>query len=310
MDEAAGLTMVAAGLRAPEGPVWLPDGDVLVCEMAAGRIARVSPDGRVSEAAALGGSPNGAQIGPDGALYVCNRGQTFWREMGDLLLPDHGRAELRGGGAIQRVDLATRAATTLYDGCDGVALNGPNDIVFDAHGGFYFTDFGHIRARDRDIGSVHYATADGRSIRVAAHGLDGPNGCALSPDGEWLYVSETFSNFVWRWNIRAPGELLRDPRSMAAHGGSFVAGPGGFGYLDSMAMDADGWMVVARVLAGHLLVISPDGELATIAMPDLAPTNVCFGGADLRTAYVTLMTSGRLAAVPWPRPGLALAFPR
>jgi gluconolactonase len=72
------VEIVAEGLQFPEGPVWMQDGSVIVVEIAAGRITRVLPDGRTETIAAPGGGPNGAAIGPDGALYVCNNGGFEW----------------------------------------------------------------------------------------------------------------------------------------------------------------------------------------------------------------------------------------
>lgn len=311
MDGDVGASrIVATGLRAPEGPVCLPGGDIAVCEMAANRVSRISADGSVSTIGSTNGSPNGAALGPDGALYICNRGRTHWREVGDMLLPVHGAEDLRGGGAIDWMDIATGETRTLYSSCDGFELNGPNDIAFDHTGGFWFTDFGHLRKRDRDVGSVFYARADGSAIKLAATGLEGPNGIALSPDGATLYVSETFTNFLWAFDLEAPGIIRPSPTPLASHGGRFVASPAGFGYFDSLAVDASGNVIVARVMAGGLCVIDPQrpGDIGFVSVPEPAPTNLCFGGADRRIAYVTLFTSGRLMALDWPRPGAALAY--
>ena len=95
-----------------------------------------------------------------------------------------GRPTDYSGGRIERVDLATGAIETLYTHCDGHMLRGPNDIVFDAHGGFYFTDLGKTRAREMDRGAVYYAKADGSLIKVVANPTVTANGCALSPDGK------------------------------------------------------------------------------------------------------------------------------
>src|ERR1700723_1511886 len=124
------FTSIAEGLLRPEGPVALSDGSSLPTEVAHGTVCRVSASGAVSVVAELGGGPNGAAVGPDGAVYVCNNGGFDWAEAGGLALP-HGIAPDYKTGSIQRVDLATGAVTTVYDACDGRALRGPNDIVFD-----------------------------------------------------------------------------------------------------------------------------------------------------------------------------------
>ena len=75
-----------------------------------------------------------------------------------------GLLRVSGAVSIQRVDLNTGAVSTLYAECDGRPLRGPNDIVFDDKGGFYFTDLGKTRAHDVDRGGIYYALADGSSI--------------------------------------------------------------------------------------------------------------------------------------------------
>lgn len=199
-----GIREIAQGLRFPEGPVALPDGSVLVVEVRAGTLARVAPDGTVSLAATTGGGPNGAAIGPDGHVYVCNNGGYGWRD-GEVF--PHGVAPAYTSGSIQRVDLASGHVETLYTECDGRPLRAPNDLVFDETGGFWFTDHGHEWGRQRDISGVFYARPDGSSIREVLFPLDAPNGIGLSPDGRRLYVAETLVGRVWAWDLAGPGEL-------------------------------------------------------------------------------------------------------
>ena len=206
------FTEITSGLRFPEGPIAMPDGSVILVEMFGPRITRVHPDGTKETVAEIEGGPNGAAIGPDGALYLCNNGGCFTPvDLGGLLLPgafDPGRYI---GGRIQRVDLATGAVTDLYTHCDGRPLRAPNDLVFDAHGGFWFTDHG-IRdhhARTSDLTGIYYAKADGSHISEQVFPVEGPNGIGLSPDGRKLYVADTPSGRLWSWDITGPGELSR-----------------------------------------------------------------------------------------------------
>ena len=132
-------TTVASGLRFPEGPVAMADGSVVLVEIAAGRITRVRPDGSTETVATPGGGPNGLALGPDGQLYCCNNGGFHYVETNGLLTP-HGIASDYSGGRIERIDPATGTVTVLYkDGDFGCRLRGPNDIVFDDAGGFWFT---------------------------------------------------------------------------------------------------------------------------------------------------------------------------
>ena len=131
----------------------MPDGTVLVVEMKHGRITRVHPDGRKETVAEPGGSPNGLAIGPDGALYVCNSGGWDYYEIGDFTIPQTELPAHHSGGRIERVDLATGDVKVLYTRVRRQpARSGPNDLVFDAHGGMWFTDHGRQDGRVQHIG--------------------------------------------------------------------------------------------------------------------------------------------------------------
>jgi gluconolactonase len=306
------VTELATGLQFPEGPVVLPDGDLLVCELKTGTVRRVpSAGGEAALVADCGGSVNGAAIGPDGAIYLCNSGGWRFTEFGSVLLPGRHHvthAEDYSGGRIQRLDLASGAVTDLYEECEGRRLNAPNDLVFDADGGFWFTDHGHMRERDRDRGGLYYAQADGSEIREVVYPIDSPNGVGLSPDGMTVYVAETNTGRVFQWPLSAPGRLA-NPSPPFGNGGTLLHGAAGNTLFDSLAVDGDGFVCVATIGSGGITAVSPDGATVEFtALPDPLTTNICFGGPDRRTAYATLSSSGRLVSFAWPRPGLALAY--
>lgn len=312
MTGEATLTELADGLLFPEGPIVLPDGDVLFCELRGGTVRRVAAGGgEPTLVAEPGGSPNGAALGPDGAVYLCNSGGWRWTDLGPLTLPGdhHGtQAEDYIGGRVQRLDLSTGAVTDLYTECDGRPLRAPNDLVFDASGGFWFTDHGHRRERDSDRGGVYWARPDGSEIREVIHPVDAPNGIGLSPDGSTLYVAETHTGRVFSWALAGPGELAA-PNPPFGNGGTLLHGAPGNQLFDSLAVDGDGYVCVATLGNGGITVISPDGQsVQHAALPDPLTTNICFGGPELRTAYVTLSATGKLVSFEWPRPGLPLAF--
>jgi gluconolactonase len=168
-----------------------------------------------------------------------------------------------------------------------------------------------VRERDMDRGALYYASADGRSIVAAARPVMTPNGIALSPDGATLYYAETEGARVWAFDVTAPGRLRKDGWP-SPHGGRLVtAAPGGhYQRFDSMAVDALGNLYVATLLHGGLTIVSPDGRICRhLPLPDRYTTNLCFGGPDLRTLFVTLSGSGRLVAIDdWAIPGLRLNF--
>jgi len=299
------IRTLAEGLEFPEGPVALEDGSVLVVEIAAGRLTRVMPGGAKTVAARPGGGPNGAAVGPDGKCYVCNNGGFEWVVEGRHRRP-FLQARDYAGGRIERVDLATGAVECLCRAAGEVSLKGPNDLVFDRHGGFYFSDLGKVRAREMDRGAVYYAKADGSAITEVAFPMVTPNGVGLSPDGTTLYVAETEAARLWAFDIVEPGVVRKEPWP-SPHGGRLVAGVGGYQRFDSLALDAEGRICVATLINGGITVISPDGRhVEHHPMPDPMTTNICFGGSDMRTAFITLSWTGRLVAVDWPVPGLRL----
>lgn len=301
------VSEVATGLQFPEGPIAMPDGSFLVTEIAANRLSRISPRGQLSVVAVPGGSPAGTAIGPDGCCYVCNGGGTKFRSKNGLTLPSGSAG---GQGRVERVDLDSGRVDVLYTACDGVALSAPNDLVFDSHGGFWFTDHGQTRETTVDRGWVYYAKPDGSSIKRVIGPMVGPNGIGLSPDGRRLYVAETGPARIWGFDMGDAGTIVRSEHAAFRRVGHFIAGPGGYQMFDSLAIDSVGWICVATLLNGGLTAISPDGrQVEHVPLADRFTTNVCFGGDNLYAAYVTLGSTGKLVAVKWPRAGLRLNYP-
>ncbi|MBS0480272.1 MAG: SMP-30/gluconolactonase/LRE family protein, partial [Proteobacteria bacterium] len=201
------MDIVATGLRFPEGPVAMADGSVILVEIAAGRITRVLPDGGKQIVAEPGGGPNGLAIGPDGKLYCCNNGGFNYIDANGYLAP-HGQADDYSGGRIERIDIVTGGVEVLYkDGDFGCVLRGPNDIVFDDAGGFWFTDHGKTRRRERDVVGIFYAKADGSHLEEVIFPSENPNGVGLSPDGKRLYAAETYTCRLMAFNVTAPGKV-------------------------------------------------------------------------------------------------------
>ena len=300
------IRVLATGLKFPEGPVYAGDGSIYLTEIQSGRIIRVQPDGIKSVIADCGNGVNGLAVGPDGAFYACNNGGLVWRVKGETIRAVVGVPPEYTTGSIQRIDPITGEVKTLYTHCGEFPLYGPNDLVFDKDGGFYFTDFGKTRNRDRDIGSVHYATIDGSTIREIIHPIANPNGVALSPDQKTLYVDETETSRLWAYDILGPG-VVSIQEFPSPNGGRLIHGLPGYQRFDGIAVEKCGNICVATLIKGQISVFSPDGELLEeVKMPDIYPTNICFGGKDMKKAYITLSFTGQLIEIDWLRPGLRL----
>jgi len=301
--ELQGVRLLAEGLAFPEGPVALADGTVLVVELLAGRLSRVTPAG-TEVVAEPGGGPNGAAIGPDGAVYVCN----------------NGGMRNGGSGRIERVDLTTGIVERIIEEVEGEALRAPNDLVFDRFGGFWFTDFGRSTRRSSYSGAIYYVDARGRPAEVVRP-VDHPNGIGLSPDGATLYWAETQTRRVVRRSISAPGVLAPTSgdssvtvlRGQPLDERLLVTGLPGNRQLDSLAVDSGGHVVVGTLLDAGITDVDPtDGSSTLLRLPEWAAdrlvTNICFGGPRMQTAFITLSETGRVVACDWARPGLELAF--
>ena len=256
--------------------------------------------------ARLGGGPNGAAIGPDGAAYVCNNGGLGFFERSGLAIPT-GMAADYSGGRIERVDLATGKVDRLYDRCGEHPLRGPNDLVFDKAGGIWFTDFGHDLPRQRDKSGIYYAAPDGSKIVEVYFGSSGYNGIGLSPDEATLYTAETTAGRLVAFDITGPGEIARRG---ARFPGRVIATMKGdpLEYFDSLAVTASGKVCVATLLAPGITTIAPDGTYSKVETPDILTTNICFGGHDMRDAWITLSGTGKLAKTRWNEPGQRLNF--
>jgi gluconolactonase len=303
-----GAVLVTEGLQFPEGPVAMSDGSVIVVEMKSETLTRVLPTGQKEIIAKLGGGPNGAAIGPDGAMYITNNGDAWGWAEGPLHLPGPPLPFYRGG-SIQRVDLKTGAVATLYNACDGLPLNSPNDLVFDAEGGFWFTCFGQSDGEVRRLGALYHAKADGSKIVRWRSELISPNGVGLSPDGREVYMSDCMVGRLYAFALTGPGVMAPQTALSAGAVGRVVATLPGYQWLDSMAVEANGNVCVATLFNSGITTFNPkSGKYTHVGFNDPITTNLCFGGKDMRDIWVTCASTGRLYRMRWPRPGLKLAY--
>jgi gluconolactonase len=295
------VRLVAEGLHFPEGPVPEPDGSVLVSEMAVGRITRVLPDGRKETVATPGGGPNGMCRLPSGDLVVCQNGGASWGEgPWPMNVPGALRVFRPLGPPsealvpqLQRVDRTgeTKTLATHFLAVDGQrrALVRPSDICADADGGFYLTDGGTTEGRQRTLTGLLYGDSNG-DLREILYPLEMPNGVALSPSGDRLYVAETRTRRVWCCGLAGPGIL----NGIRALGTVPSGGPLNMGGADGLCVDGAGNVIVATLGSGGITVLDDRGALlSSWPMDDPLTTNAAMS-VDGLSVFVTLASTGRL----------------
>ena len=224
-----------------------------------GEARRPGAPGRHEETVAEpGGSPNGLAIGPDGACYVATAAGGASRTSVGMLIPEAEQPPDYSGGRIERIDLDTGDVTVLYTECDGNELIGPNDLVFDAHGGLWFTDHGKHRGRvqhhRRDLLRAARRLVDPRSrvpARLAERHRPVARRHALVRRRDATPVASTRGR-------EAPGEVERTP---AARRQLICGLPGHAAASTRSGSTATATSSSATLVTGALTVISPDGEL-------------------------------------------------
>jgi sugar lactone lactonase YvrE len=145
----------------------------------------------------------------------------------------------------------------------------------------------------KDGGRAHLYRYDRRGLATLARGLLTSNGVAFSPDGRTLYHSDTPTFTVWRYAYDPANGQATDKTLFVRLQPSETDR----GRPDGAAVDAEGCYWTALFEGGRIQRYAPDGRLlAEYPVPALCPTMVCFGGADLKTLYVTSARNGRSEA--------------
>lgn len=281
--------VIAEGLRFPEGPAFDRDGNLYVVEIQGGQVSKIAPDGTVSVFARTGGGPNGSAFGPDGNLYVCNNGG----------FPTPGVE--REPGRVERITPDGEVSVLIRE-IDGQPLASPNDLAFDSRGNFYFTDpvWGARGVQDPPPGNVCVSDLERHAHRLHV-GLRFPNGIGVSADERTLIVCESLTWKLHAFDILEPG-VVSEPREFADLGEGAI--PDGF------AFDEDGNVLCCGFQSGKVHVFGPQGgpRLTPLELEDPQVTNVCFGGPERKSLYVTESGKGRVVRLEWERPGMEL-FP-
>jgi len=211
-------------------------------------------------------------------------------------------------GWVERVDLSNGKVDRLYTHVDGNDLRGPNDLVFDHTGNFWFSDLGKSFARSRDKSALYYCAPDGSMIRQVVGDALSFNGVGLSPDQTTLYVADTLSARIWGYELTQPGVFRNPDADSHTNPARLVATVPGDVWIDSLAVTASGSVCVGTINNGGITTVTPEGSTSHLPLPDPFTTNICFGGPDRDDAFITLSTTGRIARCKWPERGLALNF--
>ena len=262
------LTQPHSFTREIEGPACDRDGNIYAVSF--GRkptIGRVTPDGKGEVFVEM----------PDGSL---GNGIRF-DQKGMMFVADYT------GHSILRLDPKTRKISVF---AHEPTMNQPNDIAISRDGTLWASDPNWANS----TGQVWRIDRKGKITRVA-DGMGTTNGIDVSPDGKTLYVNESVQRNVWAFTIGRDGSLT---------GKRLLIRFADFG-MDGMRCDVNGNLYITRHGKGTVAVVSPQGVLLKeIDVLGKMPTNICFGGPDGKTAYVTEVEHGRLVQFRTDRPGL------
>ena len=256
-----------------EGPSFDRDGNLWFVDCAFGRIFRADPKGNIELALQYNGWPNGLKFHKDGRIFVADY------KMGILTIDPK---------TMKIEEVLRTAFSEGFKGC--------NDLHFATNGDLYFTDQGQTGIAD-PTGRVFRWRADGSLDRLC-NNVPSPNGITLSTTEKHCYVGVTRSNSVWRLPLMQDGSISKTGVAIQLSGG--VGGP------DGIEMDGENglfvcqlgvgvWRFDANMLPTHLI------HSTNHAHHHLA--NLCFGGPDLKTLYITESLSGDILMAKLPVAG-------
>ena len=266
-----------------EGPAVDADGSVYFSDIWNNRIMKLAGDGSQSVFRADSGRTNGNTFDPLGRLLSCEG------------------AEMGPGGRrrVVRTDLKTGEVTVLTEQYEGVRYNSPNDLVVDGRGRIYFTDpcYGDRSLMEMELEGVYRIDPDGSVTRILRQpDIQRPNGIAISPDDQTLYLVDSNPNLggnrkIWAFDLSSSGGVSKQRLIY-----DFAPGRGG----DGMRLDLEGnlWIAAGINRPRHqgetidnvagVYVVSPAGTLlGCIPVPEDLITNLAFGGPEKKILYVT-----------------------
>lgn len=279
-------------IGAGEGPAWHPDGNLYFTGK--GHISRRDAKGDVQMFREASGGANGLLFDQQRRLVVCesrNRRITRTESNGEI--------------------------TVLTDKYEGHRYNSPNDLTIDSKGRIYFSDPRYGRRDDMEMKEegVYRIDAPGKVTRVIGTEVERANGVLVSPDDKFLYVADNNNNTaggarkLYRFRLKSDGSVDLKSRKLIF---DWKDGRG----PDGVKMDQKGRLFVAAGLnkahppyetaerfKGGVYILSPNGKLLDfVPVPVDEVANCAFGGADLRTLFIT--AGGTLFSIPVDTPGI------
>lgn len=255
LESGAKVEKLADGFSFTEGPSADREGNVYFTDQPNDRILKWSLSGGLSTFLQPGGRSNGLAFDKDWNLWSCaDEKNELW-----IISP---------GGKVEVVQ-------SLYN---GKKLNGPNDLWPDSKGGVYFTDPFYRRQwwdhkdMPQEIQAVYYLSPDRKTITRLTDDLQQPNGIVGTPDGKKLFVADIRANKTWSYTVNRDGSLSN--KTLFCELGS-----------DGMTIDSKGNIYLT---GNGVTVFDKNGrQLGNIQVPEKWTANVCFGGKDLKTLFIT-----------------------
>ena len=267
--KATALTKPNEFTKGIEGPACDKAGNVFAVNFKEqGTIGRVSPDGKGEVFLTLpeGSTGNGIRFDKKGNMFIAD-------------YPKHN---------VLRVDAKTKKLSVL---ANEPKMNQPNDLAIDAKGNLYASDPNW----GKGTGQLWRISKKGK-VLLLADDMGTTNGIEVSPDGKTLYVNESKQRNIWAFSIKKDGsvEKKRLLKKFEDHG------------FDGMRCDAKGNLYVTRYGKGTVVILSPEGKiLKEVDVLGARPSNLCFGGPDGRTVYVTEVEHTRIVQFRVEHPGLS-----
>ena len=263
--------IVASGIVSPEGPAVDRDGNIFLVSRWTGKVVQVTSEGVVHELVDTGGKPQSVALLPTGELLLADA-------------KNHVLQRMTRQGEL----------TTIASRVDGTSEEflGPNDLVVGDDNVVYLTDPGLDL---ESPGQILRIELDSGAVTRLAIGVAFPNGITINEDGRWLYVAESATARVLRFELLDRGHHLGPAEVFIELDGHLP---------DGIAFDAEGRLLIACCGAGVLDVVAPDGQLvASIPAGGPGCTNCVFGGDDFQTLYITEDEQQALLKTRWPVPG-------